>query len=569
MADEIGIDVQVLSDWGNRVGEEARKSFARYLREGFIEKYLSGSNVLDIGYRGYIKDVHPIVPHAIGVELDYPGYDGVTLPFADNSQDAVFSSHTLEHIADYRTILRDWFRVVKVGGHMIISVPHQYLYERKLHLPSNFNADHKRFYTPSMLLMQVEEALDPYSYRVRLLEDNDRGFDYSIPPGHHAGGCYEIVLVLQKIARPAWADLAMTLEPEPEPPRQFFHQIPKETAVERIAAVIPHPTSVSSVLVNKLDHRGDFIIAEKAFRILRSAFPQAKLILACGPWNQPSAEALGLFDEIVPVPFFPEDVRHGAPVADLDERVALFEDQLTGRSFDVAIDLRIDPDTRRLLKHVDAHYRVGFGSREAWPFLDFSLDLANPTYTGRAERYQIPAGAFHALPGKHQGYRISLGESNHTRKRRSFPFTFLERNPSPTPQGGEPRMQILVHGPYQPLGPGSYSIKPIVDTRGKTVDLRFDMVAKAGHTLLARGELSISPMEVQSYHLVVEEPISDFEFRIFGDPQKEEFDFFGLSVTKKGDHTSFHQEEALVMLSVMAALRLEAPFDTVMMEAGA
>jgi hypothetical protein len=85
------------------IGGEALKAGERRQREGFYENYLSGSNILDIGYRGSAQDSVPIVEQAIGIDIDYPGYDGVRLPFDDDSQDAVFSSHCLEHIDDYAT----------------------------------------------------------------------------------------------------------------------------------------------------------------------------------------------------------------------------------------------------------------------------------------------------------------------------------------------------------------------------------------------------------------------------------------------------------------------------------
>lgn len=187
------------------VGAEARKTIAAKERSGFVAKYLSGANILDIGYRGYLDDVVPIVPQAIGVDLNYPGYDGRTLPFADNSQDAVFSSHCLEHIEDFRHALREWYRVLKVGGFMIVTVPHQFLYEKRAGLPSNFNRDHKRFYTPASLMAEVESALAPNTYRVRHLADNDDHFDYTIPPEKHSGGCYELETVIEKLRAPNWS----------------------------------------------------------------------------------------------------------------------------------------------------------------------------------------------------------------------------------------------------------------------------------------------------------------------------------------------------------------------------
>jgi SAM-dependent methyltransferase len=199
------------------VGGEARKSYALKLRDGFIAKYLSGAAVLDVGYRGYADGVVPIMPAAIGVDLDYPGYDGRRLPFPDESQDAVYSSHCLEHIADPVDAIREWFRVVKQSGYLIVVVPHQFLYEKKLRPPSRWNTDHQRFYTPGALLREIEAALAPNSYRLRHLADNDLGFDYGIAPDQHSAGCYEIELVVQKIARPTWR-LDPGDHPQPSPP---------------------------------------------------------------------------------------------------------------------------------------------------------------------------------------------------------------------------------------------------------------------------------------------------------------------------------------------------------------
>jgi SAM-dependent methyltransferase len=186
------------------VGTEARKTYAAKLDNGFIEKYLSGTAILDIGYKGYEEDIVPIVPNAIGIDVGYPGYDGHILPFPDESQDAVFSSHCLEHVEDARTAISEWFRVLKTDGFLVICVPHQYLYERKSYPPSRWNPDHRRFYTPAILLIDIEETLKPNTYRVRHLADNDAGYDYSIPPDQHPGGCYEIEVVIQKIRQPAW-----------------------------------------------------------------------------------------------------------------------------------------------------------------------------------------------------------------------------------------------------------------------------------------------------------------------------------------------------------------------------
>lgn len=180
------------------VGTESRKTYEEKLQNGFFKKYMSGIG-LDVGYAGYVPDVVPITEYAIGIDLNYPGYDGRTLPFEDNSMNYVYSSHCLEHVKDYKNFIREAYRVVKPGGYIITIVPHRDLYEKKISLPSRWNEDHKRFYTPASLLREFEESLNINSFRVRHLHDNDKGHRYEQPVTEHSVGQYEIELVIQKL----------------------------------------------------------------------------------------------------------------------------------------------------------------------------------------------------------------------------------------------------------------------------------------------------------------------------------------------------------------------------------
>jgi SAM-dependent methyltransferase len=193
---------EVPEDWP--VKGEASRTFKEKLSNGFFSTYMAGDVTIDVGYRGAHEDAVPIFPHAIGVDLDFPEYDGTRLPFPDGSVDTVYSSHMLEHVADYAATIRDWHRVVKNGGFIVCVVPHQFLYEKKHTLPSLWNGDHKRFYTPASLLHEFEMSLEPNSYRIRHLRDNDEGYTYDIGPQAHSGGGYEIELVVQKIQKPGW-----------------------------------------------------------------------------------------------------------------------------------------------------------------------------------------------------------------------------------------------------------------------------------------------------------------------------------------------------------------------------
>lgn len=185
---------------------EAGRSYRQRRESGFLDRYCSGSLILDVGFSGYDNpSKQTALPGAIGVDLDYPGYDGRVLPFGDATVDTIFSSHCLEHILYDLAVIRDWYRTLKIGGFIVCIVPSQALYEKRRFLPSRFNEDHKRMYTPSSLVGSFEQALEVNSYRVRHLAENDRGFNYRLGPDVHSEGAYEIELVIEKIKKPDWS----------------------------------------------------------------------------------------------------------------------------------------------------------------------------------------------------------------------------------------------------------------------------------------------------------------------------------------------------------------------------
>lgn len=120
---------------------ETSKAKPRRLREGFFERYCQGRG-LDIGYGG-----DPIVPGAQG--WDYEHGDAHYLNGLNDAEfDFVYSSHLLEHLPDSEAALRNWWRVLKPGGYLLLYLPHRDLYEKKTTLPSRFNDDHAHFFLP-------------------------------------------------------------------------------------------------------------------------------------------------------------------------------------------------------------------------------------------------------------------------------------------------------------------------------------------------------------------------------------------------------------------------------------
>ena len=119
---------------------ETTKAFERRQKENFFEKYFKGFG-LDIGYGGM-----KVVKNCRGVDFedtDVQYMEG----FKNSSYNFVYSSHTLEHMNDVEVAISNWKRLIKKGGFLILYIPDRDLYEKKLDLPSQWNSDHKHFFT--------------------------------------------------------------------------------------------------------------------------------------------------------------------------------------------------------------------------------------------------------------------------------------------------------------------------------------------------------------------------------------------------------------------------------------
>lgn len=145
------------------------------------------------------------------------------------------------------------------------------------------------------------------------------------------------------------------------------------------------------ILVLKLDHIGDFVMGLPAFRLLRSLWPTAEIDLVCGSWNLPLAQKLGSFQKVLPFSFFPEISERWRPSAGEFERVRSAFSPLASRlgDYDLAIDLRIWPETRPLLGLVRAKLRAGYAAPEADVALDISLPNPDLLAPGETNRYVL------------------------------------------------------------------------------------------------------------------------------------------------------------------------------------
>jgi len=173
-------------------GDEAAK-----IRWELVE-YTAGRG-LDLGC-GQFK----AFPHFTGVDNGHHwGMKGVDVHvdtcedlsiFASQSMDFVFSSHLLEHIKDHEKALKEWWRVLKVGGKLCLYLPH------KEHYPNvgkeGANPDHKHDFLPEDIeaamkkiggwdLLRNETRIEDREYSFfqvyEKLQGNKRRFSYQDP----------------------------------------------------------------------------------------------------------------------------------------------------------------------------------------------------------------------------------------------------------------------------------------------------------------------------------------------------------------------------------------------------
>ena len=132
------------------------------------------------------------------------------------------------------------------------------------------------------------------------------------------------------------------------------------------------PNPVKTILVQRVDQLGDLVCSVPAIRRLRELYPQAKLVGLMTSANLALAESLGLFDEIVTVPFA-ESASERRRVLPIEGQDALRR-ALLPYQFDIAIDLGQGDESRALLLLSGARFLYGFKDRLA-PWLDAGLDF--------------------------------------------------------------------------------------------------------------------------------------------------------------------------------------------------
>jgi SAM-dependent methyltransferase len=113
------------------------------------------SSSLDIGCgKSLLKAMD--LPGVIGIDIRPEENvsilaSGEYLPFRDESFQLIFAGEIIEHLRDPAGALRDWVRVLKVGGRIVISTPNGLLVS-----VTGGHPEHKRMIAPNDLTRTVQ-----------------------------------------------------------------------------------------------------------------------------------------------------------------------------------------------------------------------------------------------------------------------------------------------------------------------------------------------------------------------------------------------------------------------------
>jgi SAM-dependent methyltransferase len=179
---------------------ETKKSYARRVRENWFDTYapywLSG---IDLGC-----STDPLNSTFRRFDMQFGDGDAQKMEgFGENLFHTIYASHLLEHVHDPVEALKNWYKICRAPGHIIICVPHRDLYEKKKNLPSRWNGDHKTFWLPETGEPPVTRGLRETilqaipNANIALLRVLDEGW-VSNGEKKHSGGEYSIEAIIRK-----------------------------------------------------------------------------------------------------------------------------------------------------------------------------------------------------------------------------------------------------------------------------------------------------------------------------------------------------------------------------------
>ena len=227
-------------------GNEVRKVRDR------ITEYLKGI-ILDIGCGS-----EKVCSDAIGIDrfseaanihTDLSNPDSLRL-FNKDSVDVVFSSHFLEDIYDYKSMLKEMWRILKPEGYLILYLPHKDLYPNIGEVGANVN--HKHDFYPEDILTSLDSFASYKLIRNEVRSDDDE---------------YSFELIIKKVDT---GDIFLKLEP----------QLEKEYDKKNTVVVVRYGGIGDMLIVSPLYR----VLKERGYYVIANVSTETKRVLDGNPY---------------------------------------------------------------------------------------------------------------------------------------------------------------------------------------------------------------------------------------------------------------------------------------------
>jgi len=161
------------SIYGGKYYSETAKCRPRVLR------YCQGKGIdIGCGQEKIKEDAIGLDQHKMpGCPIDIVA-DACNIPFKDEVFDYVFSSHCLEDIKDTKSALKEWVRILKKGGYLILYVPTWETIGKIADTPLN-NPRHRADLDEKLIINCLNDVME-YRLIKQKFYINDEGPEYSL-----------------------------------------------------------------------------------------------------------------------------------------------------------------------------------------------------------------------------------------------------------------------------------------------------------------------------------------------------------------------------------------------------
>ncbi len=344
--------MDVDDNWTDTVSRREQTLLKFILAQEPLRAALDEGPVVELHPAG--EEVSPLIQSGTSVQINYANAAEAlwTVGNLSNGCGVMVVRNTLQAVIETRQFLSACFSKVALGGYLVVIVPHQFLYERKLRLPSLRNPLHRRFYTPNTLLADIEEAIDPCEYRIRFLGENDEGYDYQVGLGAEPVGGQDIVVALERIVPPSWRARARGAGEVVDVCDQAGSVRPDQKGSARSRSAPSHrihakftELSRSSSITAAISSWGRRLSRSCVLRF-RPRRSRWCAVHGTAPRRRLAACSTGF----CPFDFFPEDDSARLHTPARDVLIEGFRKQMAGNAYDLAIDFRLFDDTRDVLQ---------------------------------------------------------------------------------------------------------------------------------------------------------------------------------------------------------------------------